>query len=318
MADDPGAGPLYGRGDFRCRRVRQDVGVYAPVRAPTLRLAGDESRAARGGAGPGSEGRFLPRHPPDADRAGPRRGLHRAESRWSADVESSECHLARFVLARVHGRVPPESTLRQGQGTLLATGLHEPRPLDHRALPRAARRMGDASRRCITAPSTRRCSPTRSNRRRPTLRTCRMRGSACRRRTGPHTWPTSTPSGSTCTRRWTAAPPRAHAPGRDRVPTGRHIEHQIERTESTADDGDPAPGRSRPPLVCPRLEHPRQQDPVEHRGRGVRVPQHVRLARPSPACFARPRPRRGGCAARPNRGRPTTRATNCPRSPPPP
>ena len=28
--------------------------------------------------------------------------------------------------------------------------------------------------------------------------------------------------------------PRAHAPGRDRVPTGRHIEHQIERTESTA------------------------------------------------------------------------------------
>ena len=147
MADDPGAGPLYGRGDFRRGRVRQDVGVYAPVRAPALRLAGDESRAARGGAGPGSEGRFLPRHPPDADRAGPRRRLHRAESRWSADVESPECHLARFVLARVHGRVPLESTLRQGQRTLLATGLHESGPLDHRALPRAARRMCDASRR---------------------------------------------------------------------------------------------------------------------------------------------------------------------------
>ncbi len=34
MADDPGAGPLYRRGDFRRGRVRQDVGVYAPVRAP--------------------------------------------------------------------------------------------------------------------------------------------------------------------------------------------------------------------------------------------------------------------------------------------
>ena len=40
-------------------------------------------------------------------------------------------------------------------------------------------------------------------------------------------------------------------------------------------DGDPAPGRRRQPLVRPRLEHPRQQDPVEHRGRGVRVPQPV-------------------------------------------
>ena len=37
MADDPGAGPLYRRGDFRRGRVRQNVGVYAPVRAPALR-----------------------------------------------------------------------------------------------------------------------------------------------------------------------------------------------------------------------------------------------------------------------------------------
>ena len=33
------------------------------------------------------KGDFLPRHPPDAHRAGPRRRLHRAESRWPADVE---------------------------------------------------------------------------------------------------------------------------------------------------------------------------------------------------------------------------------------
>ena len=52
MADDPGAWPLYRRGDCRRGRVRQDIGVYAPVRAPALRLASDESRAARGRAGP--------------------------------------------------------------------------------------------------------------------------------------------------------------------------------------------------------------------------------------------------------------------------
>ena len=48
MADDPGAGPLYRRGDFRRGRVRQDVGVYAPVRAPTLDWQADnpERRAA--------------------------------------------------------------------------------------------------------------------------------------------------------------------------------------------------------------------------------------------------------------------------------
>ena len=48
MADDPGARPLYQRGDFRRGRVRQNVGVYAPVRPPALELARDESRAARG------------------------------------------------------------------------------------------------------------------------------------------------------------------------------------------------------------------------------------------------------------------------------
>ena len=50
MADDPGAGPLYRRGDFRRGRVRQNVGVYAPVRAPALELASGQSRAARGRA----------------------------------------------------------------------------------------------------------------------------------------------------------------------------------------------------------------------------------------------------------------------------
>ena len=59
MADDPEAWPLYRRGDFRRGRIRQDVGVYAPVRPPALELARDESRAARGRARPRSEGRFF-------------------------------------------------------------------------------------------------------------------------------------------------------------------------------------------------------------------------------------------------------------------
>ena len=35
MAHDPGAGALYRRGGFRGRRVREDLGLYAPVRAPS-------------------------------------------------------------------------------------------------------------------------------------------------------------------------------------------------------------------------------------------------------------------------------------------
>ena len=63
--------------------------------------------------------------------------------------------------------------------------------------------------------------------------------------------------------------------GRDRVPH-RPQHRASDRTHREhRDDGDPAPGRSHPPLICPRLEHPRQQDPVEHRGRGVRVPVDV-------------------------------------------
>ena len=39
MADDPRAWTLYRRGDLRRGRLRQNVGLYAPVRPPALRLA---------------------------------------------------------------------------------------------------------------------------------------------------------------------------------------------------------------------------------------------------------------------------------------
>ena len=47
MANDPGAGPPYRRGDFRGGRVRQDLRLYAPVRAATGRLWTHASSAAR-------------------------------------------------------------------------------------------------------------------------------------------------------------------------------------------------------------------------------------------------------------------------------
>ena len=91
---DPRAGTLYRRGDFRGRRVRQDFGVYAPVRAPTVELASPRSRAATGGAHPGSQGRFLSRHPHDPQRRRARSRLHRAVPRWSDYMESPERDVA--------------------------------------------------------------------------------------------------------------------------------------------------------------------------------------------------------------------------------
>ena len=50
LAPDLGAGPLSWRGNVRGRRVREDRRLSAPLRAPTLALAGRPSRAARGRA----------------------------------------------------------------------------------------------------------------------------------------------------------------------------------------------------------------------------------------------------------------------------
>ena len=249
-----------------------------PFARQLLSWHADESRAARRRARPGSEGRFLPRHPPDADRAGPQRRLHRAVPRWPADVEPAECHLARCVLARLHGRVPLESTVRQGQRTLLAAGLHESGPLDHRAVPGAARRMGDAARR---VPLRHRQGAVRQEDRTG----ADLRGGP-RRHVDQHRGNRDEPRADHPLEslRVSAAPgrrdplSRARTPSRDHVPHRPH-DHASDRTHREHDDdGDPAPGRSRQPLVCPRLEHPRQQDPVEHRGGGVGVPQHVRCA----------------------------------------
>ena len=84
--------------------------------------------------------------------------------------------------------------------------------------------------------------------------------------------------------------------------TEHHITHTRERVESTSAQGDPAPRGSRESLVRPRLEHPRQQDSFEHRGRRLRVPQHVRRAVGGSRVL--PGRARGAAVPRPGRVRP--------------
>ena len=75
------------------RRLSTGVAMFGAVGSGKT-SACLQSRAATGHARPGSQRRFLPRHPPDADRAGPRRRLPRAVPRWPADVESAERDVA--------------------------------------------------------------------------------------------------------------------------------------------------------------------------------------------------------------------------------
>ena len=60
----------------------------------------------------------------------------------SLAVESTLDKVARFIPAGLHHFLAFESTVRQGQGAVLATGVHQPGPLDHRTLPSLPRPMG--------------------------------------------------------------------------------------------------------------------------------------------------------------------------------
>ena len=77
------------------------------------------------------------------------RRLRRDRNRNRAPVESPERHLARSLLPGVHDFQSPQSALRQRQGAILAAGIHEPSPLDHRSAPVVRRgrrtRLGDAA-----------------------------------------------------------------------------------------------------------------------------------------------------------------------------
>ena len=135
LAHHPGAGTVHRRGDLRGRRVRQDFGLHAPVRPPASLLASGGSPEAGGGADARSQGGFLPRHPPHPGRSGAGERLHRARHEGPLAMEPAFGLVARFLLAGLHRFLAAQSTLRQGQGALLATGLYQSGALDHRTSP---------------------------------------------------------------------------------------------------------------------------------------------------------------------------------------
>ena len=76
VARDPGTRTLYRSRHLRGGRLREDLGVHAPVCPAIVRLASEEPEAAGGGSGPRSQGGFLLRHPGDSRKGGPGRRLH--------------------------------------------------------------------------------------------------------------------------------------------------------------------------------------------------------------------------------------------------
>ena len=70
------------------------------------------------------------------------------------------------LLPGLQRRISPQSAFREGQGAVLAAGLHEPDPVDHRAPPDAAWRVVLRSAISTVVPSTRSSSARRSRRHR--------------------------------------------------------------------------------------------------------------------------------------------------------
>ena len=93
------------------------------------------------------------------------RRLHRDRARRELAVESPRYGYGQ-LLAGLQRRHSPQSAFREGQGTVLAAGLHEPDPVDHRAPPDATWRVGLRSAISTVVPSTRSSSARRSRRRR--------------------------------------------------------------------------------------------------------------------------------------------------------
>ena len=108
-------------------------------------LASGESTEAGGSADARSQGRFLSRYPPNPDRGGPRKRLHRAWHEGPLAVEPALGLVARFLLAGLHRFEPSQPAIREGQGTVLAASLYQPGPLDHRASPNLPGTVGDVA-----------------------------------------------------------------------------------------------------------------------------------------------------------------------------
>ena len=145
VAHHPGARTVYRRGDLRSRGIGENQRLHEPVCPAASRLASGQSAEAGGGVGARSQGRLLPRHPANPDRSGPGEGLHRAWHGRPLAMEPALGLVARFLLAGLHRFQLAQSTIRQGQGTVLAASLYQSGPLDHRASPGLPGAMGDVA-----------------------------------------------------------------------------------------------------------------------------------------------------------------------------
>ena len=109
VARDPGARPLYRGRHLRGGRLREDLGVHAPVCPTTVRLASEEPEASGDWSGPRSQGGFLLRHPGDSRKGRPGRRLHGTEHGREMAVESPGRALARCLLPGLYRFLSPES-----------------------------------------------------------------------------------------------------------------------------------------------------------------------------------------------------------------
>ena len=138
--------PLYRHFDLRGCRQRQDQRLHAPLRPATPNLGRRRSAPAGGCSGSGGQGRLLLFDPEDPASGRPGRRLSGDRPGRFLAMEPLGRSGLRQLLAGLHGLHLAQPAFRQIEGTLLAAGLHQPGPLDHRASPHHARRLGDAER----------------------------------------------------------------------------------------------------------------------------------------------------------------------------
>ena len=139
LAHHPGAGPVHRRGHIRGRRVREDLGLYASVRFSSCSAGKPTNPQLRAAALVLEvKGDFC--H--DIRQILARARVEEADylelsMRRRMAVEPALGLVARFLLAGLHRFFAAQSAVRQGQGAVLAAGLYQSGPLDHRTSPGA-------------------------------------------------------------------------------------------------------------------------------------------------------------------------------------
>ena len=134
LAGDTEEGPVHRAPDPGRGRHRQDDELHAPLHAAAADVAGRQRGEAGGGALPGGQGRLLLRREEDAGCLQAFGRLHRAEHEAGRlRLEPAGGAVAGQLVAGRDDRVAAEPALRQGEGAVLAAGVHERRAVGDRA-----------------------------------------------------------------------------------------------------------------------------------------------------------------------------------------